>query len=269
MNLYTITLQAMPAFITLRMIDLIDILLVALLLYVIYKLIRKTVAMNIFVGILSIYIIWKLVTIFQMELLSEILGQFISVGVIALLIVFQQELRKFLLLLGTPKFLPEPLTRLFTMGQKGIEQAKENIDIIVRAAEQMSASQTGALIILVRDNKLPDMVNTGIEINARMSEDLIRTIFFKNNPLHDGAAIVDRDKIRAARCILPVSGNKEIPPGYGLRHRAGIGITEQSDAIAIMVSEETGHISYAIKGKLRPNVRPADLKRILPKELIK
>jgi diadenylate cyclase len=256
-----------PLFISVRMIDILDILLVALLLYVVFKLIRKTVAMNIFIGILSIYIIWKLVTVFQMELLSDILGQFISVGVIALLIVFQQELRKFLLLLGTPKFLPEPLTRLFSFGQKSEEVVKARTEILVEATDKLSKEGIGALIILARDNKLPDMVNTGIEINGKLSVDLLRSIFFKNNPLHDGAVVIDGDRIRAARCILPVSGNKEIPAHYGLRHRAGIGITEQSDAIAIIVSEETGHISYAIKGKLKHNAKQAELLRVLPVEL--
>ncbi len=262
-------IHTLPLFITFRLIDVLDIVLVALLLYMLYKLIRKTVAMNIFLGILAIYIIWKLVTVFQMELLSDILGQFISVGVIALLIVFQQELRKFLLLLGTPKFLPEPISRFFRTRQKDIEFAQQNTEILVRATELMGEERTGAIIILARDNKLPDMVNTGVEMNAMISVDLIRSIFFKNNPLHDGAVIVDRDKIRAARCILPLSGNKEIPAHFGLRHRAGIGITEQSDAIAIIVSEETGQISYAVKGKLRHSVKPSDLKRILPKELVK
>lgn len=249
--------------------DLLDIVLVAMLLFMIYRLIRKTVAMNIFLGIIAIYIIWKVVTLLQMELLSEILGQFISVGVIALLIVFQQELRKFLLLLGTPKFLPEPIAKLFRSRLNNLEHAQQRMEIIAKAAEKMAVTHTGALMVLARDNKLPDLVNTGTEINAKLSDNLLRTIFFKNSPLHDGATIIDGDRVRAAGCILPVSGNKEIPAHLGLRHRAGIGISEQSDAIVIIVSEETGQISYAIRGKLRPNVRPADLKRVLPKELIK
>lgn len=261
--------QYIPLFITLRLIDILDIILVAFLLYLVFKLIRKTVAMNIFIGILAIYIIWKLVTVFQMELLSDILGQFISVGVIALLIVFQQELRKFLLLLGTPKFLPEPLIKLFSFRQHNLDAVKNNIEILIRAVERLASESTGALIILARDNKLPDMVNTGIILNANLSSDLVRSVFFKNNPLHDGAMIIDGDKIRAARCILPVSGNKEIPRKFGLRHRSGIGITEQSDAIALIVSEETGEISYAIKGKLKNNVKPAELRRVIPKELIR
>jgi diadenylate cyclase len=259
--------QLHTLFITLRMIDLLDIILVALLLYVLYKLIRKTVAMNIFLGILAIYIIWKLVTVLQMELLSDILGQFISVGVIALLIVFQQELRKFLLLLGTPKFLPEPLTRFFSFGKKEDEEIIHHIEIISRAVSVMSADKTGALIILARDNKLPDMVNTGIGLNANLSTDLIRAVFFKNNPLHDGAMIIDGNRIRAARCILPVSGRRDIPAHFGLRHRAAIGITEQSDAIALIVSEETGSISYTIKGEIVHNVSPATLVEVLPHEM--
>jgi diadenylate cyclase len=255
-------------FINVRIIDLLDILLVALLLYVLYKLIRKTVAMNIFIGILAIYIIWKLVTLVQMELLSDILGQFISVGVIALLIVFQQELRKFLLLLGTPKFLPQPWVRLLSRRLKReTGEVVKNVETVIHAANQLSADRTGALIIMARDNKLPDMIQTGVELNATLSAELLLSIFFKNNPLHDGAVIVDGDRIRAARCILPVSGNKELPGHYGLRHRAGTGISEQSDAIAIMISEETGLISYAIKGRIYHNVTPAELRQILPDEL--
>jgi len=257
-----------PLFITVRIIDLLDIFLVALLLYVLYKLIRKTVAMNIFIGILAIYIVWKLVTLVQMELLSDILGQFISVGVIALLIVFQQELRKFLLLLGTPKFLPQPLIRLFSLRiNRDSEEILKNVEIVSDAAAQLALEKTGALIILVRDNKLPDMVQTGVELNAKLSKELIRTVFFKNNPLHDGAMIIDGDRIRAARCIMPVSGNKDLPSHYGLRHRAGAGITEQSDAIALMISEETGYISYAIKGNVHYNIKPAVLRQVLPEEL--
>jgi diadenylate cyclase len=256
-------------FIRIGIIDVVDILLVAFLMFLIYRLIRKTVAMNIFIGILAIYIIWKVVTLFQMELLSKILGQFISVGVIALLIVFQQELRKFLLLLGTPKFMPDPIARFFRSRGNVLEEATGNIEIVATAAEKMAVTHTGALIILVRDNKLPDMVNTGTLINARLSEGMLRTLFFKNSPLHDGAVIIDGSNIRAAGCILPVSGNKEIPAHFGLRHRAGIGITEQSDAIAVIISEETGQISYVIRGKIRHNVRPSDLKRVLPKELVK
>ncbi len=263
-------LSLYPLFLTIRMIDLLDILLVALLLYVLYKLIRKTVAMNIFIGILAIYIIWKVVTVVQMELLSDILGQFISVGVIALLIVFQQELRKFLLLLGTPKFLPQPLIRLFSLRmRRNTEEVSQNIDIVVDAATQLAHEQTGALIILARDNKLPDMVQTGIELNATLSIEMIRTVFFKNNPLHDGAMVIDGDRIRAARCILPVSGNKELPNHFGLRHRAGVGITEQSDAIALMISEENGTISYAIKGEIHYDVKPAILRHILPEEMVR
>ncbi len=256
-------------FIKPNFIDAVDVFLVAILLFMIYRLIRKTVAINIFLGIIAIYIIWKVVTLLQMELLGEILGQFISVGVIALLIVFQPELRKFLLLLGTPKYLPEPLARLFRSRLNNLEEATRQMEIIAKAAEKMAITHTGALIVLVRDNKLPDFVNTGTELNATLTDDLLRTLFFKNSPLHDGATIIDGARVRAAGCILPVSGNKEIPAHFGLRHRAGIGISEQSDAIVIIVSEETGQISYAIRGKLRPNVRPADLRRVLPRELIK
>lgn len=269
MMLQTLLYSSPILYITFRIIDLLDILFVAFLLYVIFKLIRKTVAMNIFAGILAIYVIWKIVTVFQMELLSEILGQFISVGVIALLIVFQPELRKFLLLLGTPKFMPEPLTNLFSFRTADSEFIEKNVETILKATEIMSKEQTGALLVIARYNKLPDMVNTGVELNAKASTDLICSIFFKNNPLHDGAMIIDNDKIRAARCILPVSGNKEIPDHCGLRHRAAIGITEQSDAISIVVSEENGTISLSIKGEIRCDINLDELREKLIKEMFK
>lgn len=250
----------------LRLLDIIDIVLVAYLFYEMYKLIRGTAAINIFIGIISVYLVWKLVKALNMALLTEILGQFISVGVIALIVVFQPEIRRFLLLLGTPGFISKtPKRFLFwkiEMGNEGMF----SIDPIIQSCQKMSQSQTGALIVLAKKNELQTIVNTGEQIDSNITVQLIENIFFKNSPLHDGAVIILNNRIKAARCILPVSGNRNISHDLGLRHRSALGITEQSDAIAIVVSEQTGNISYCKKGELTKDIQPSQLKDFLEEE---
>ncbi|MCX6230974.1 MAG: diadenylate cyclase CdaA [Bacteroidetes bacterium] len=250
----------------LRILDIIDIVLVAYLFYELYKLIKGTAAINIFIGIISIYLMWKLVRILEMELLTEILGQFISVGVIALIVVFQPEIRRFLLLLGTPGFISKKSKRfLFWRIYMGNESSL-NIDPIIQACQKMSQSKTGALLVIANKNELQTFVNTGDLIEANISMQLLENIFFKNSPLHDGAVIIVNNRIRAARCILPVSGNRNISHDLGLRHRSAMGITEQSDAIAIVVSEQSGKISYCKKGELTLDIQPSQLKDFLDEE---
>jgi len=250
-------------FIKIRLLDVIDILLVAFLLYAIYRLIKGTVAIRIFIGIISFYLIWKLVKVLQMELLSEILGSFISVGVIALLIVFQQEIRKFLLLLGTPSFIGKNQKRFlfwkFNIG-KPIEL---DIDSIIKACQNMAKTKTGALIIITNKNELLELNETGEIIDANISNSLIESIFYKNNPLHDGAIIIRKNQITSASCVLPLSKKLDFPTNYGLRHRAAVGITEQSDAIAIIVSEQTGKIAYSKAGELKTNISLTKLEDFL------
>ncbi len=249
-----------------RILDIIDIVLVAYLFYELYKLIKGTTAINIFVGIISIYLIWKLVRALEMELLAEILGQFISVGVIALIVVFQPEIRRFLLLLGTPGFMSKK-PRRFLLWRIGMSNENTlNIDPIIQACQKMSHTETGALIVITNQNELPTFVTTGEIIEANISKQLLENIFFKNSPLHDGAVIIVSNRIRAARCILPVSGNRNISHDLGLRHRSAMGITEQSDAIAIVVSEQTGKISYCKKGELTMDIQPSQLKDFLEEE---
>ncbi|MEI6820568.1 MAG: diadenylate cyclase CdaA [Bacteroidota bacterium] len=250
----------------LSLLDLVDILLVAYLFYELYKLIRGTAAINIFVGILAIYLIWKLVRALEMTLLSEILGQFISVGVIALIVVFQPEIRRFLLLLGTPGFIRKKPRRFMFWKINLLNENILSIDPILQACQRMSNNKTGALIVIARKNELQTFVNTGIMLDASISTPLIETVFYKNNPLHDGAMIIIDNKIRAAKCILPVSGNRNISNDLGLRHRSAIGITEQSDAITIVVSEQTGKISYCKMGQLTNDIQPAQLKNLLEEE---
>lgn len=256
-------------FITIRWLDIIDVLLVALLLYKLYSLIKGTGTINIFIGIIAIYLIWILVKAFEMELLSEILGQFISVGVIALIIVFQQEIRQFLLVLGSPYFLKKG-SRSFLNIKWTVDQAEiTDIEPIVRACESMAASKTGALIVMTGKNELKLFIEAGEQINASISKQLIENIFFKNSPLHDGAVIISSNKIMAARCILPVSERTDFPANVGLRHRAAVGITEESDAFSIIVSEQRGEISIAQRGMLTLNVKPQRLRELLAKEFLK
>lgn len=237
-------------FIQLRILDIIDILLVAFLLYQVYKLVRGTGAISIFIGVSLVYLIWKTVQALHMELLSEILGQFIGVGVLALIIVFQPEMRKFLLLIGTTNFARRwHFMRRFRMFKSASRYAT-TLQTVLAACQNMSHSRTGALIVLERENSLNFVTETGLQLFADLSQPLIESVFFKNNPLHDGAMVIQQAKIIAVGCILPISRNQNIFPGYGLRHRAAIGISERSDALCLVVSEETGKISYIRAGKL-------------------
>ncbi|MCK5857100.1 MAG: diadenylate cyclase CdaA [Bacteroidales bacterium] len=252
-------------FINIGISDIIDILLVAYLIYVIYKLVKGTVAINIFVGLVSIYFIWKLVEMLQMRMLSEILGQFISVGVIALIIVFQQEIRSFLLMLGKLSFGRRRYgAALF--GKLGASSGGLNIDAIIESCVNMSETLTGALIVITRENELREVLESGEEIDAIISSPLLESIFYKNNPLHDGALIVTDNKIVSARCVLPVTKNPHFPADYGLRHRAATGISESTDAFTIIVSEQTGNYAYTDKGELHTKVSGAELKEKLQKE---
>jgi len=230
-------------------VDVIDVVLVAFLLYYLYKLVKGTVAINIFIGIVMVYLIWKLTQALQMQLLSNILGGFISVGMFALIVVFQQEIRKFLLMIGSTnignrkklfkqlKFLkPDDIPEIYT-------------DEIIAACTKMGISKTGALIVLERNNNLDFLVITGDEMNIKVTQPIIESIFFKNSPLHDGAIIISNNIIKATRIILPLNNDKKIPERFGLRHRAAIGITEKTDALALVVSEETGQISYIKDGE--------------------
>jgi len=245
------------AFIQIRIIDIIDILLVAFLMYMVYNLIKGTIATYIFVTIITFYVVWLLVKD-NMLLLGSILGQIIGVGAIALIVVFQQELRRFLIMFSV-KYLPKAGITIDNFFSKiGTGMPVMNINGIIKACINMSKDRIGALIVLQRNSMLDAYVGTGDIIDARTTSRLLESIFNKWGPLHDGAVIIYHDKIRAACCILPVSDNFEIPENYGLRHRAGVGLSEQTDALVIIVSEETGGISIAEGGSLMP----ADIKTL-------
>ena len=249
-------------------IDLLDIFLVAILLYQLYRLVQGTVAMNIFIGILAIYFVWKIVQALKMDLLSEALGQFINVGIIALLIVFQPELRRFLLLIGTPEILQK-----FSLGRKllGWKSKKKilsaDLQAIIKACRQMSETRTGALITLATGSDLNFYIKTGEQLDAKISANTLESIFYKNSPLHDGAVIISGGKIRAARCVLPITEREDFPSHLGMRHRAATGITENSDALAIIVSEQTGEISFAKGGHLENGISPEKLKQRIEMEM--
>lgn len=253
-------------FLEFSILDIVDIILVAFLLLQLYKLVRGTVAIKIFVGISAIYLLWKLVEALQMDLLSEILGQFIGVGVLAVIIVFQQELRKFLLMIGNTKFFSkEGIMKFKWVNEENTVEV--NINAVVDACKQMASNMTGAIIIITKENSLSSYIDTGELIQAKNSSSLLQNIFFKNSPMHDGAVIITGNKLMAARCILPVIENDTFPSHLGMRHRAAAGITENTDCIAIIVSEERGKISIAKNGKLEIDLSSEQLKGRLQEEL--
>ena len=227
--------------------DVIDILLFASLLYYLYRLIKGTVAINIFMGIVMIYLMWKITEALQMQLLSSILGQFIGVGVFALIVVFQQEIRRFLLTIGTTNITARnKLHSIFNFFKQ--KETLLNIESLVNVCEKLGSSHTGALIVLEHNVPLNFVTETGDKMNLEFSEPIIESIFYKNSPLHDGAIVIRDNKIVATRVILPRAAEDTLPKSYGLRHRAAVSITEKTDATAIVVSEETGHISYFKNG---------------------
>lgn len=253
-------------FITFRWLDALDILIVAILLYQLYNLVRGTAAINIFLGILSLYLLWLLVRALNMQLLGSILGQFIGVGVLALIVVFQQEVRRFLLLIGTTGIMGRngrPFRWLNL--RRSIATGSLNISAVVSACLNMAQDITGAIIVITRESNLQFYLNTGEKVEAEVSAKLLESIFYKNSPLHDGAVIISGNHIKAARCVLPVTDDDEFPDHLGMRHRAAVGLTESSDAIAIVVSEQTGAISIAHEGELEYEVSPKKLRDTLDK----
>ena len=245
--------------------DFIDILLVALLLYYTYKLMKASGSIKIFTGILIFILIWLVVTqVLQMRLLGSIFDTLINVGVIALIILFQDEIRRFLQTLGSHRRM-NGLSRLFG-GSKKSSTEHEDIMPIVMACLSMGKQKEGALIVIEHGITLDEIVRTGDLIDANINQRLIENIFFKNSPLHDGAMIISKKRIKAAGCILPVSHDLNIPKELGLRHRAAMGISQQSDAHAIIVSEETGAISVAYKGQFYLRLNAEELESLLTKK---
>ena len=247
--------------------DFIDILCVALMLYYIYRLMRESRSINVFIGIMVFILMWLFVSqVLEMRLLGSIMDKLVSVGVIAIIILFQEEIRKFLYNLGTHRKV-NSIIRLFSSGEKKDKDDMEAIMPVVMACMSMGKNKVGALIVIERLTPLDEVIATGDVIDANINQRLIENIFFKNSPLHDGAMVISKNRIRAAGCILPVSHNFDIPKELGLRHRAAMGISQDSDAIAIVVSEETGRISVAIRGQFHLRLSAEQLESILTREL--
>lgn len=237
-------------FLDFKITDLIDIVLVAILLYYIYKLVRGTVAINIFIGIVIIWGFWKLTDALNMDMISSMVGGFMSVGLIALIIVFQQEIRKFLLMIGSTNFAKKrSLMKPFRFLREADQDSGLDLQAVINACERMGKSKTGALLVFERNTSLDFVAGSGDEMNLEVNQPILESIFFKNSPLHDGAIIIRNNTVIATRVILPISKERSIPLRFGLRHRAAVGITEKTDALALVVSEESGDLSYIKNGE--------------------
>jgi diadenylate cyclase len=247
-------------FLEIRWIDLLDILAVGFLIYQLYKLLKGSVALRVFLGLLSLYLIYLVVRAAQMELLSNILGQFMSVGVIAAIILFQQEIRKFLMIVSkTTAFNRDNMLLNFFV--KNENQIATNLTPIIEAAKVMGGSNTGALIVFSRSSELKFYQESGDILDAEISKRLLLSIFNKYSPLHDGAVIIYGNRIKAARCILPVTERDNLPAHLGLRHRAAIGMSESTDTLILVVSEETGQLSITQNGVIFNNLNPQELRQ--------
>jgi uncharacterized protein (TIGR00159 family) len=243
--------------------DIIDILLVALLLYGTFRIMKDSGALSIFVGVLAFVALWVLVTyVFEMKLMGAIMDKFISVGAIALIVLFQNEIRRFLVMLGSRKKWKSISPFLFR--KKIVKEDSEHwVMQIVLACQELSKKKIGALIVIEKKIRLDEFIKTGEDIDSNISSQLIQNIFFKNSPLHDGAMIISDERIKAVSCILPVSHDENLPKELGLRHRAALGVSQVSDCMAIVVSEETGIISVACFGEINRRLTIEDLERFL------
>lgn len=250
-------------FLDVTWVDFIDIALVSVLLYQVYKLIRGSIAVNIFLGILALYLIYLIVRAAQMELLATILGQFMGVGVLAMIILFQPEIRKFLLVIGRST---EFRDNIFKNLASWRSEYHDDFDVreVIEAVKTLKGTRTGALIVFSRDTELKFYAETGELLDAEVTKPLLLSIFNKNSPLHDGAVIIYKGRIKAARCVLPVSENDNLPPHFGMRHRSAIGMSESTDTLVMAISEETGRLILARNGKF---LRALKLKQVEQKIL--
>jgi len=245
-------------FLNIRILDAFDIVLVAVLLYYVYKLIKGTVAVNIFIGIALLFVIYKITLALGLKMFSGILGALLGVGAVGVMIVFQQEIRKFLLMMGSTNFSNK---RNFLKQLRLVNsEIHTNTDVstIIKTCYKLAESKTGAIIVIERSNNLDFLRDSGDRLNAEVSVPLLESIFYKNSPLHDGAIIIRDNYIIASRIVLPLS-NKKIPKRFGLRHKAGMGITERTDALCLVVSEETGKISYLVNAEFKLYKNQSDL----------
>lgn len=257
-------------FISFGITDAIDVLLVAIMLYQLYKMVKGTAAVNVFIGLALIYVVWIIVRAFELKLLGSILGKFINVGVIAVMVVFQQEIRKFLLYIGSNEFIKNRNWKSifsFTNSVSASSKFELDVETVIDACFSMSDTKTGALIIISRKSDLKFYVNTGEIVDSALTDKMLENIFYKNSPLHDGAVIIKDNRIIAARCVLPVTEKENFPSHFGMRHRAAVGLTETTDALAITVSEQTGNVSITVRGEINSNLNREKLRYLLEKNL--
>jgi diadenylate cyclase len=256
-------------FVEVKFVDILDVFFVTILLYQVYKLMRGSVAIRVFLGFLSLYLTFLVVKAANMELLSSILGQFMGVGVLAVIILFQQEIRKFLLLLGrTPVFNERSVLRNIRFWTTQSTMSRADITPIVEAAKTLGGTNTGALVVLSKSSELKFYADSGDRLDSMLSKRLLLSIFNKYSPLHDGAVIIKDGRIVAARCILPVTERDDIPANYGLRHRAAIGMSEVTDVFIIVVSEETGQITTVRNGEISSNQSTKELRSAINQYLL-
>jgi uncharacterized protein (TIGR00159 family) len=250
--------------------DAIDIFLVAIMLYQLYKMVKGTAAVNIFIGLALIYIVWIIVRAFELKLLGSVLGKFINVGVIAIMVVFQQEIRKFLLYIGSNEFIKNKNWKtVFSFSGAASTSSRFMLDVeaVVNACFNMSETKTGALIVISRKSDLKFYINTGEIVDSALTDKMLENIFYKNSPMHDGAVIIKDNRIIAARCVLPVTESENFPSNFGMRHRAAVGITETTDALAITVSEQTGQVSLTVDSELNSHLTKDKLRYLIEKNL--
>mgnify|MGYP001598072608 FL=1 len=256
------------SFLKFTIFDVLDVLLVAFIIYQLYNLIKGTIAANIFIGLAIVCLLYVVVKELQMRLLTVILGNFMTVGIIAVVLVFQQEIRRFLLLVGkNASFQRNREWWRYFFGKKEAEKNNyARIKPIIDACKSMKQTRTGALIVFVKYYDEQFYQNSCEVMEAKISKRLLESIFQKNSPLHDGAVIISSNRIKSASCILPLTDKTDLPAQFGLRHRAGIGVTESNDASAIVISEETGEVSYAKHGRIKINISFAELEKLLNKD---
>ena len=246
-------------FLNFSLIDLIDIILVAAVIYIVFRWIRGSSAMNIFIAIILLFLARVLAMALNMRMTSALLGAVLDVGAIAIIVIFQPELRRFLNNIGRTAG-DNTFIRKLLRRQQAEGMDTDTISELALAVMQMAASKTGALIVIRKRDNLQSIIASGDTIDARLSHRLIMNIFFKNSPLHDGAMIIDGNRIVAARCTLPITDRLDIPASYGMRHKAALGLAEQCDAIVIVVSEETGTVKYVEGATVTPIDSINDLK---------
>ncbi len=256
-------------FLPVRIWDILDVIIVGYLLYQLYRLLRGTIAFNIFIGILLLYVVWWLVTQLKMDLLSAVLDQFVNVGMFLIVVIFQQEIRRFLLFLGNNTFQRQIqfIGRIIGRETNVPDQLEVQRKALLTALMRMSRRKTGALIVLANDLNMTGLIATGIHLDAHLSEALLESIFNKESPLHDGAVVIANGKIESASCVLPISENTDLPDHFGMRHRAAVGLTEKASVAVFVVSEENGKIAMAYEGKVEEKISEERLKVLLKTHL--